>query len=152
MTLEQIENMSVAELKATRTELIEAARGLPPEDVAARYVQARTDAKARDETLAKQGRTITALQDGAAAAKQQVESLRADLNRQGQLLAVANEESTALRNLCDEQGEHLCTERARADRLKAVALRNHRAVSQAAKLLNEALADNAIDNADKGEA
>ena len=72
MTLAEIENLSFADLKAKRDELVEAAAGVPadkqPEqylhNLAARYVQARTDAKMRDEKLGDQAATIKALQDG----------------------------------------------------------------------------------------
>lgn len=63
MTLIDIENMPFADLKAKRAELIEAASLADIRDVAVRFVDARTDAKQRDEKLSEQGRTITALND-----------------------------------------------------------------------------------------
>lgn len=61
MQLHDIENLSVEELKGRKAELIAEAAKAPPAELAARYVQARLDAKARDATLAEQGRTIATL-------------------------------------------------------------------------------------------
>ncbi len=57
-----IENLSHAELKANRADLIAQAKEADQHELASRYVQARTDAKHRDEKLAEQGRSIEALQ------------------------------------------------------------------------------------------
>lgn len=59
--LAQIENMGYAELKANAADLIAAAAKEPVEDLASRYVQARTDAKLRDERMAEMGAEIAAL-------------------------------------------------------------------------------------------
>ena len=152
MTITDIENLSFAELKAKRVELIEAAKAVPLDDLAARYVQARTDATARDEKLAEQGKTIIALQDGLAAAKQQNGSLQETLQQRNQAAANLSAQVSAKEDTCAAQLKELQAERRRAERLKAVAILHHRAVSQAAKLLNNALAAAAIDEADKGEA
>ena len=85
MTLAEIENLSFADLKAKRDELVEAAAGVPadkqPEqylhNLAARYVQARTDAKMRDEKLGEQAATIKALQDGMGALQTKAETASA---------------------------------------------------------------------------
>lgn len=66
MTLVEIENFKAEELKARKAELIEAAtkagKGeFSVADLAARYVQARTDAAMRDAKLHDQGTTITHL-------------------------------------------------------------------------------------------
>ena len=61
MTIQEIENMTFAELKARQSELIGAMKDTLPTELAARYVQARLDAKQRDEKLSEQGRTITNL-------------------------------------------------------------------------------------------
>lgn len=60
MTLIDIENMTADALKAVRQQAV---ADLGGSDLAERYVQARLDAKLRDERLAEQGRTITALND-----------------------------------------------------------------------------------------
>lgn len=62
MQLNEIENMTFAEIKARREELEALAAMVPVRDLAARYVQARADAKHRDEKLAAQGELITQLQ------------------------------------------------------------------------------------------
>lgn len=61
MSTHAIENLSFTELKEHRDALIADAEKLPPAELAARYVQARTDAKQRDEKLAEQGTTIASL-------------------------------------------------------------------------------------------
>ena len=58
MTIQDIENLTFAELKASGKKIIDELGG---NELAARYVQARTDAKQRDEKLAEQGVTITNL-------------------------------------------------------------------------------------------
>jgi chromosome segregation ATPase len=63
MNLAEIENLSFVELKAKREEFIAEAAKATQADLAARYVQARTDAKHRDEKLAEQA-TIAALTTG----------------------------------------------------------------------------------------
>lgn len=62
MKLHEIENLSVAELKARRSELATAIANEPVQEIASRYIQARTDAKARDEKLAEQGKAIADLE------------------------------------------------------------------------------------------
>jgi chromosome segregation ATPase len=64
MNLAEIENLSFVELKAKREEFIAEAAKATQADLAARYVQARTDAKHRDEKLAEQATTIAALTTG----------------------------------------------------------------------------------------
>jgi len=61
MTTAEIENMGVAELKQRRLELVASMKEVPAEELATRYVQARTDAKMRDEKMAEQGKTIAEL-------------------------------------------------------------------------------------------
>lgn len=63
MTITEIENLTAAELKSRRDQLIAEAQKAPADEVARRYVQARQDAAMRDEKMAEQGRTITALQE-----------------------------------------------------------------------------------------
>lgn len=62
--LHQIENMSFAELKEHKEALLAELKANPPgEALAARYLQARTDAKMRDEKLAEQGQKILEIRD-----------------------------------------------------------------------------------------
>jgi len=151
MNIEEIENSTFAKLKAKRAELVEAAKGLPPEQLAARYVQARTDAKARDEKLADQGKTIIALQDGLAAAKDQAVVLGEKLDEQTRIIENLRDDVRIGQTKYHQVYQELQGQTNRAERLKLVARKTHRAVAQAARLLNDALADNAVDEADKGE-
>ncbi len=193
MKLHEIENLTASELKDRKPELIEAAKLASVDDLAARYVQARTDAKLRDESLAEQAKTLEALRTGLEAAKQQAEATGAELMKwtesAGQLgvalelakatllhqeetittlkqdLATVQQQelisTTDWKRVSKEIGEldvvvlntekYRVAETERADRLKATATRHHHAVSSAAKLLNDALAAETIDNADTGE-
>ena len=76
MTLSQIENLSVQELK-----LFEAFSEIEKEpDLAKRYVQARTDAKIRDEKLSEQGKEITKLKEDIAGLALNVHALQDEKN------------------------------------------------------------------------
>lgn len=121
MTTTDVENLSYAKLKEQHDELVKAMQDQPPDDLARRYVQARTDAKARDEKMSEQGKTITELQ-----------------------LAIK-----ALRKQCRDECEEVARQAvADRSRLKAEALRNHAALNGAAKLLNDAIAAQRVDDAD----
>lgn len=67
MSIIEIENMTAAQLKERASELAEQVND--DQDLAIRYVQARLDAKLRDEKLAEQGKTIALLQDALESAK-----------------------------------------------------------------------------------
>lgn len=89
MTISEIENMDAATLKASKAAAVEAVKGAP--ELATRYVQARLDATIRDEKLAEQGKTISALHDAAEASKTreaeletQIQEARAELERESQ--------------------------------------------------------------------
>jgi hypothetical protein len=155
MNIHEIENLSAAELKAKRAELIEAAKAVPIGELAERYVKARTDATIRDEKLAEQGGTIDALRAGAAALTEKnsdlanvVEQNYADFDI---LRESARKTAQADKLALDEALASLERETARAERLRTVATRHHAAVSGAAKLLNDALAAQAVDQADADE-
>ena len=168
-----IENKSCDELKAERDALIEMAKAEPSEVIAARYIKALTDAKYRDETLAKQAKTLAALQDGLTATKQQAEAAVAKLTEEMQAQGLAataakleaetelarcqatldatRKELTCQEAFATEQENLYRGESRRADRLKAEATRNFAALSGAAQLVNNALSQHAIENADSGE-
>lgn len=57
-----IENMPLVRMKEMRKELVAQAKHIPHDELAARYVQARTDSKMRDEKLAEQGARIADLE------------------------------------------------------------------------------------------
>lgn len=100
MTIIDVENMTAAELKEKRAEiallLSDQCRGnagvAHSHDLSQRYVQARMDAKVRDEKLAEQGKTISALQDGTQAAKERVVMLQTELEK-AKKEAAANHDS-----------------------------------------------------------
>lgn len=150
MDLIEIENLSFAELKAKRAELVEAAKTVPPEQLAERYVQARMDAKQRDEKLAEQGRTIALFQDSLAAVQKEVQAAQAEVAKWVAREPAVQEQVRGLAEEKEELRGLLRTTREQAIRLKTEALRNHAAVAQAAKLLNDALAAQAVDQADSG--
>lgn len=84
MTLADIENMPLADLKAKRDELAKSLGDeIHPTEIAARYVQARADAKARDEKLAEQAGTLAALTQGLNAATEKADGLAAKLAEAG---------------------------------------------------------------------
>lgn len=155
MNLHEIENMTAADLKAQRAELAESLKAEPPDDLADRYLQARHDAKQRDEKLAEQGRTITALQTGLAAADKAGREVAQRFTEAKETIAVvqdaARETTQADKATIAALTESLKAQTERADRLKVVATRNHAAASASAKLLNDALAAEAVDAADAGE-
>ena len=135
MSLTEIENLAHAELKAQRDELVKAAAKAPANELAARYVQARTDAKARDEKLAEQGRTINALNDACETAKEK--------------LAQAREANSELMAGLVEQSE--AREKAEAE-AASLLRRLARAVSLASfSALKDAMAARELDAAEKGE-
>lgn len=98
MKLHDIENLTHAELKAGRTELIEEAKTAPHDDLAARYVQARLDSKARDETMSVQGRTIEELGRAVASVTADRDATKAKLDNAISALASAS-------NSADEAGK-----------------------------------------------
>lgn len=96
VTLIDIENMSAAEIKQRWDDCADAARGTNAADLAQRYVQARFDAKLRDEKLAEQARTIEGLSTGLESAreandgwKSKVEEMRTRI-AEAEHLAISN--------------------------------------------------------------
>jgi flagellin-like hook-associated protein FlgL len=160
MELPEIENLSAAELKAHRDELVEAAKDAPAEVLAARFVKALTDAKQRDEQLGVQGRTITALQTGveaaatrsiaAAKAVDRLEAADADNQRQ------ATQREAAMQDQLGERSEaiarmdkQLAEMGKRCERLKKQAEKHAAAIGSIAKLAGNAIASERIDAADQ---
>lgn len=172
MLTTQIENLSAAELKAERAELAQAIAANPPEELAARYVQARLDAKIRDEKLAEQAATLRALEQGLAAATERVAALSKACDRDHESAVRFAQECDDLREKLEDQSdahaakvallqeqhrktvdavsEELAIESDRSARLKLAAARMHAAGAAAAKALNDALSAQAIDAADQG--
>lgn len=162
MNIHEIENMTFAELKANRAELIDAIKKTPPEDLARRYLQARTDAKQRDEKLAEQGKTIVALQDGNAALSEKVASIEAQLassklaienyTRELEAARVAHSDEMAVLNeKRNELSGMLSEEKERAARLKVQAEKYMSAVSSIHSVALDAINSQVIDDAETGE-
>jgi len=150
MSLVEIENLSHADLKAQRDTLISAAAKAPAVELAARYVQARTDAKARDEKLAEQGATITALTVGNAAMQAKTSELQAAMANADREIAFGQKCLGEAQQALNAKEKELASETARANRLKAEAARNFSALSTAEKALKDAMAARELEAVDKG--
>ncbi len=96
MTIHEIENLSHADLKAQRVVLLKLLKAVAPEEVAARYLQARTDAKLRDEKLAEQAKLLAVIQEGQEAMKQ----------REAAAAVAADELAVGLTNEIDDLRSH----------------------------------------------
>jgi hypothetical protein len=144
MKLEDIENLSFAELKEQRAELLKHINGNPLDAVAERYLQARMDAKQRDEKLSEQGKTITLLQAGHGTLDKQLHEANAALTETMQANEMAVVEIERLRGL-------LRSETDRSERLKVQASKHQFALTGAAKLLNDAISMGQIEQAETGE-
>lgn len=162
MQTSHIENLSSADLKDQRAEIVSALKASPPDDLADRYVQARLDAKSRDDKLSEQGQTITTLNEALGLAKGEIERLCGELQAANSLRKSESEQAGNLIRSSAEIVENLraeiaglrhqlASETARADRLKNAAGRMHAASAKAAQQLNEALSAQAIAAADEGQ-
>jgi hypothetical protein len=161
MTFAEIENLSFAELKEQKAGILKSLGESDKAELAARYVQARTDAKLRDDKLGEQGRTLTALEAGVnslteqkvsleqqLAASQQRENEAKALN--GRISEASAQDNAKLTAQLQECAKQLQAETARAERLKAEALRHHGALSQSAQIITGALAAQHIENVSQG--
>lgn len=160
-----IEDKTYAELKAQRDELVVqvvAFAGVDPDELARHYLHARMDAAQRDEKLAEQGKTITALQDGAEASKQQDTARIERLGQCTMKLAAVQDELKLVRETAADQAAasagqintlraQCVRETERADRLKALSSISRAAVVQAAAILNTAASQMTVEAADQGE-
>lgn len=130
----EVENMQAAELKERQGELAKAIDGEP--DLPERYIQARLDAKIRDEKLAEQARTLEALETGLEAAKRDIEAAR-------ELVALREEE----RDLSDGISERLSVDlKAEREEYKAARkkLQSEHEVVNAAARGSQQIADKQI--------
>lgn len=161
MTLIEVENLSAAQLKERRAELIEAIKGADPVELATRFVDARHDAKLRDERLGEQGETINALKQGLGAATQRAaeqEGMLAAASKRikdgdalmdqmtADLAAVKAEASKAIEGV----KAALKAEQAKSARLTAQLRQREAAVNTAAKALNDAIAARLVETAEQG--
>ena len=154
ITIQDVENLGYVELKGRRAALAEAVTKMPPGEVAERYVQARTDAKQRDEKLAEQGTTIAQLQEGYARQRQDLVAATTQLNEATAALRALkekyDEDIAALRTQLEETAEKLRSETARADRLKEEAVNATTALTKAEQNIKEAVAKARIADVDQG--
>lgn len=155
MALEAIENMSASELKDQREALVALAAGQPAADLAARYVQARLDARMRDEKLAEQGKTITILQ----AAHEELSGANAELrltvdDYKAGLVATRAAHATALASekaRLDEVTSQLATAIRQRDLLRVQADKFASAIGTILQLTTEAVQAQAIAQAASDE-
>jgi chromosome segregation ATPase len=105
MKLIELENLSVAELKANRADLAQQIAAEPQEQFAARYIERTIDAKTRDEKLSEQGRTITALNDALDAKATELRDALASV-------AELKQEVSATNNTCNQLRESAVTKAA----------------------------------------
>lgn len=160
MKFVDVENLSAADLKEQRAVVVDSLEAEPAE-LKARYVQARLDAKQRDEKMAEQGKTITLLQDSLereTAARLSAEKRVFDVGQELQRMASshnaqAEQWTLARQNLEGEIGQLKADALAlqdRCDRLKLQCCRNADAINTAAGALNKAIASQQIETADQG--
>lgn len=140
MTISEIENLSYAELKARREELIEAAAADDGGVLAQRYVQARTDAKLRDEKLAEQGQTIDALKAGYAALQEKSAAQDAQIKElETKLQDALKRVSEDIASLQDAK-QQIGAEMMRADQCEALAKARRVALASIMQIISPVLA------------
>lgn len=151
MNIHEIENLTYAELKERKDELAGALVGTNFGELAVRYVQARTDAKQRDEKLAEQGQTIQRLNELLDAKTLRVEELAALCEASENTIAECRTANLHLSHALEACQADRDDANARADRLKAEATRHATALHAAQKALADATALQDIENADTGD-
>lgn len=150
MNLQQIENLSFAELKQDRSAILEALKSLDPAEIQERYLQARTDAKQRDEKLGEQGRLITVLQTGHDAAVEKSKRLEAERDESVKHLGETLESLKNNAEMRRDLERQVTSEFMRAERMKAEATRASDALTAAEKALKDAIAARQLDQIEKG--
>jgi uncharacterized protein YoxC len=169
--IRQIENMTADEIKEQGDELLEKLKDADDLDIESRYLQARHDAKMRDEKLKEQGVTIVALQEALESAKDLIkkgEAEKEDVFKKYEDLIKTNQQliETADRIKSEHDAQFadlkanydgqvmdlssaIKTLNGRCDRLSKQATRNNQALSGAAKLLNDALSAQSVESANQ---
>lgn len=92
MQLNEIVNLTAAELKVKRQELMDSIE--PDKVLAARFLQALTDAKLRDEKLAEQGITISNLNTALARTNSKIVELEAALTKANERIDLMQADNT----------------------------------------------------------
>lgn len=144
MELHEIENLSATEIKEQRAQLIEDAKAAPVDQLASRYMQARLDAKTRDEKLAEQGKTITLLQQALEKASADHEFTKQSLvQAQAALNAKEKECNTLLTSTAERLADvqnNLAAETSRANAAEAFAKARRKGLADVAAVINPLLA------------
>lgn len=163
MTLTEIMNLSAAELKERRSELVESMVTHEIPDLSGRLVQTLIDAKTRDEKLAEQGKTITLLQSALEKANQDAaesfkhaEYMNAELERATAIHNRQNQEwldrSNATADAADaslaQLNAELAKTMARADRFHQLAMSGRQAIHDCANILNSVVSHFQITDAE----
>jgi hypothetical protein len=167
MNIQEVEALSVEELKARREELAEdlsqeSRSDISPKMLAARYLKHLIAAKIRDEKLAEQGKTITLLQESLDAAREFKASADAAMKELQDATTDAqrlyNEDKQRLEDaLSDLRGSYdalkdmLREQDARGGRLKAQAEAYADAITSISKIALDAINTRAIEDAVSGE-
>lgn len=104
--LTRVENMTAQELKDSRSELIEDLTSFGNvTELAQRYVQARLDAKMRDEKMAEQGKQITDLNEEVSKREKLLNDWGSQLN---QLRSLRGDLEAERDSLIDQLGDTNC--------------------------------------------
>ena len=141
MTITEIENLPLAELKVRRLELIAEAEVADASELAERYLQARADAKARDEKLAEQGVTIAALQEWVHIQKAALAQATADKDAAARVIAESELAVTALQGQLQFKDASLVAAHEVAVKIAKLATSRRAALAQVTDACRTALND-----------
>lgn len=141
--LQEIENMSYADLKAQRADLIAKVESAPVKELATRYVQARTDAAGRDEKLSEQGRTITILQEALEAEKSRAVAAEKRAAEVESLRQASAQQAVKFNAALEALAKELQAEKAEGARFKGLAKSRRQAVAAVVQMLSPLLVDEA---------
>lgn len=150
-TVIDVENAAAADLKAKGAEAVAAAKTASHDDLAERFVDARFDAKIRDEKLGEVARTNAALEQGQQLAGEKIQALEAKvLQRESNVRSLEAEKrdlQAIIARIRDESAkaladlrEQLSAETARADAAAALAKARRKALADITGVANPLLA------------
>ena len=134
MDLIQAENLTAADIKKRRDEVREAAESADKGALIQRYIGTLYNAKARDELLATQGKTIKVLQDAAAVSTDRIVAMESSLHE-------ANTELTRCKVELGEAVEKISVAEALVVTSTALAKSRRVGVAQIANICNPLLAE-----------
>lgn len=137
MGLAEIENLTHAELKSQKADLVAKAAEADKSELASRYVQARTDAAMRDEKLAEQARTLANLNDSLDAAQAKIAGMQTQLNEAGVTSANLTAKVTDLKLDLDVAKAQQAVEKQSSEDHKAASARFSEAAQSAHKILSD---------------